>query len=775
MNLSGNRLGINIFYICRHASILIIIVLLSGPLAMSALANPGGVSLLPAPHSENGSIGLTLSGGGARGLAHIGILHLIDSLGIEVDYISGTSMGAIVGALYASGYSAREIESIALSVDWEGVLGQRPDLEYVHVRKRKNHERSVIELPFKDRGIQFKTGLIEGQQLWSLLEGLFFHVRHIDNFNDLSVPFACVATDIETGDPVVLDRGDIVTALRASMAIPAVFTAVNRDDKMLFDGGVVNNYPVDVVKEMGADFIIGVNVSVGLRSAGELHTPIQIIYQMGFFKDAHMSHINMEQTDLFMSPCLDGFSAASFPHVKEIIEKGKEAARSHSADLESIARRQQAVPGRHRPGQPDRIRSIVVDSVSFRGLENIRSFFIRNLADIRPGDTLDVNEINRKKNRLYATGYFEKITYTYIPDEQDPGRAHLIFNFSESPPTNISAAIHYNSFAGVGLIGGISTYNFLFHNLDAEARVRIGEQPALRGGLDFFLGSNQRTWGSIHAYGDIIKFPVFKQFETIGRYEESYFRVESSINHSVRRHSFLTTGAAFYSMSIKPVIKSGLQVSGYKRGFETFAKWNRYSLDQHSFPRKGQDLTIETTYFSGQEHSLDNPADEGGASGDLSDQEINIQNFFRMQLNWRSFIPLNNRLTYFTHIQAGYNYSYTQGFIEMFNLGGTYPFLRNQLTFTGLNEFEIITASAVTAGMGWHYNVWSEFYLSPVLNAAIYDFKFENLDELSTDQLIFGAGLSAGYLSLIGPMKVSVTYSPQTNHLLAYINLGWSF
>jgi NTE family protein len=232
--------------------------------------------MFPGTQPEHGSIGLTLSGGGAKGFAHIGVLQVIDSLGLRVDYISGTSIGAVVGAMYAVGYSAKEIEEIAMSADWRAVFGMRPVLDYVHINNRRRSGRNMVEFPLKRTGIQFRTGFIQGQQLWSLLEKLFFHVRSTDDFNDFLIPFACVATNVETGEEVVINKGDIVSALRASMAMPAsISQPVTRDDKVLFDGGMVNNFPVDVVKEMGADYVIGVYVSDGLRSADQLRTPME--------------------------------------------------------------------------------------------------------------------------------------------------------------------------------------------------------------------------------------------------------------------------------------------------------------------------------------------------------------------------------------------------------------------------------------------------------------------------------------------------------------------
>jgi NTE family protein len=421
---------------------------------------------------ETGSIGLTLSGGGAKGFAHIGVLQVIDSLGLKVDYISGTSIGAVIGAMYATGYSAKEIEEIARSVDWQAAFGMKPDLDYVHIYNRRGAGRHVVEFPLKRTGIHFRSGFIQGQQLWSLLEKLFFHVRNADDFNDFLIPFACVATNIETGEEVVMNKGDIVSALRASMAMPGIFEPVTRDDKVLFDGGMVNNFPVDVVKEMGADYVIGVYVSDGLRSAEELRTPVEVIYQMGFIRDALKFRINKEKADIFLEPDLGKFTAAGFTHIDGMIEEGRQSARHFSARLDSLAKQGQACrAGGYR--ERDRKKNIVVDSVLFRGLENVRPSYINNIAGIQPEDTVNADKVQSLINTFYATGYFDRVTYSYVPSSYEDERMNLIFNFSEKPLARISGAIHYNSFAGVGIIAGISATSFIFHNMDAGFSVSV--------------------------------------------------------------------------------------------------------------------------------------------------------------------------------------------------------------------------------------------------------------------------------------------------------------
>lgn len=183
--------------------------------------------------------GLTLSGGGAKGLAHIGVLHILDSLGIQVNYISGTSMGSIIGAMYASGYSAGEIEKFALDLNWDILFATKSSLHFLPPQERNNSGKNIIELPIDNGKIKLPSGALEGQQLWNTLNEIYLPDYKITDFNDLPIPFACVATDVETGTPVLMNKGSLSSAIRASMAIPSIFTTVERDGKKLIDGGVV--------------------------------------------------------------------------------------------------------------------------------------------------------------------------------------------------------------------------------------------------------------------------------------------------------------------------------------------------------------------------------------------------------------------------------------------------------------------------------------------------------------------------------------------------------
>jgi NTE family protein len=745
------------------------------PLKTWALVTLIMLSQLPlsAESPVKGRIGLTLSGGGAKGFAHIGVLHIIDSLGLKVDYISGTSMGSIVGGLYSAGYSAADIEEIALSINWATVFGPNPVLENIHVRNRYQAGKFLVEVPLEKMRIVVGTGAIEGQQMWGILELLFFHLRETDNFNQFPIPFTCVATNIENGEPVVISSGDIISALRASSAIPAVFTAVEREGIYLLDGGSVNNFPVDVVKEMGAGYVIGVNVSHGLRKAGELKTPIDIIFQMGMFKNAALFEENRKNTDLYIFPDLDEYDVSNFTEVTHIIERGKQMARNFIPELKELAK---INPADTLAGSEEIHKDfIVVDYVSYQGLKNIREHFLNNIVDAYIKDTTNAENVNLLIQRLYATGYFERITYTYKPSKTDPEKKHLAFSFLEKQMNSINLGLHYNDFLGVGLVGGITTKKLFWHNLYGDFRFSLGRHPAYRVKVDFFTSEYLKNWMSLKAEGNVLNFPYNENFITVAAYKKRYFRLEASFNQTAGKDSYFYTGASYYLQHLDPTIQTDFALDGKHSANEVFAGFRKYSLDRHAFSRSGHNLSLKTSWVLNQKPSFKIVGENENVNR-LSQTDITINDFIQLEFIYEFYHPIPSNSSFFMRFQAGYNYNYSQGFLNMFNLGGTSPFLRDQIMFPGIDEYGILTPAAITAEMGWNINIWSGFYLTPVVGGSLYDFDIEFLNDIDiNDNLLFGSGLSLGYLSPLGPLSATISYSPQKNRVLGYFNIGWNF
>jgi len=262
--------------------------------------------------AQRPKVGLVLSGGGAKGISHIGILQAIDSAGLKIDYLTGTSMGSIIGGLYAIGYSGKDIERISNTLNWDVILSNKPNFSQISIDEKDEYGKYSIELGLKDFKPQIGTGLIESQTLWLTLSELFMPVYDIKDFSKFNIPFKCIATDLSDGKAVVLSEGEIVTAVRSSMAIPSVFTAIEMDSTKLVDGGIIRNFPVTDIKKMGADIVIGVNLFKGLPDISKLNDVLDVFYQITQYRDAEDLVKEKKLCDLIIEPPVEQYSAGSF-------------------------------------------------------------------------------------------------------------------------------------------------------------------------------------------------------------------------------------------------------------------------------------------------------------------------------------------------------------------------------------------------------------------------------------------------------------------------------
>ena len=271
------------------------------------------IFLCPSGMAERKKVGLVLSGGGAKGIAHIGVIEVLEKAGIPVDYVVGTSMGSIVGGLYAIGYDIQVLDSMVRNQNWSFLLSDKVYRDNLSFPEKEMTEKYILSFPFgRGKENRMPAGFVSGQNVYHLFSDLTVGYHDSLNFEELPIPFACVAANIIDGKEVVLKQGDLVQAMRASMAIPGVFTPVHLDSLILVDGGIVNNFPVDVAKAMGADIIIGVDVQSDLKKAEQLNSLPGVMGQLIHLLCMNKFEENLKLTDLYIKPDLNEYSAASF-------------------------------------------------------------------------------------------------------------------------------------------------------------------------------------------------------------------------------------------------------------------------------------------------------------------------------------------------------------------------------------------------------------------------------------------------------------------------------
>ncbi len=431
-------------------------------------------------------VGLVLSGGGAKGFAHIGTLQMLDSLKIPVDYIVGTSVGGIVGALYAIGYSGFDLEKIAFNIHWQEIFTDRPSRVLLPYFEKKDTGKYQIEFGLEKMKLAAPSGLIFGQNISLLFSSLTFPYEGIDDFDNLPIPFRCVTVDLVTGNQVVLKNGSLSKAMRATMAAPSIFSPVEWDNFLLVDGGLVNNLPIDVAKEMGAEIIIAVDLERPLMERKDLNSGLAILQQTIALIGEKYSKKNVEKADILIKPDLKGYFAADFfddDRIKNIINIGKDAAHQSLSQLVALKEKYklQKIEVLDKLEQSEKERrnfrlmitegESVISSIAVAGNENLSSLFIHNLLGLKSGDRLNIKKLHRCIMEMYGLGYFEQIQYNLESIGQN--QVNLKLTVKELPRRKLRLGIRYDDFHKLVGVASMQATNLLVPGLRFEDELQF--------------------------------------------------------------------------------------------------------------------------------------------------------------------------------------------------------------------------------------------------------------------------------------------------------------
>ena len=419
-------------------------------------------------------VGLVLSGGGAKGVAHIPVLKLLDELDFPIDFIVGTSAGGIMGGLYAAGYPAAEVERIFAAANWENLATDRPERALVPYFEKRLDGRYQLAFSLR-RGLpRTPRGLIAGQKFSNLFSSLLFPLPGDLDFDDLPIPFRCVAVDITRASQVVLDRGSLAKALRATMAVPSLFAPVEWGDALLVDGGLLNNLPVEVASDWGAEIIIAVDLAGPLSPREELTTAEKILGQSLQAVEVEQKKHKLGKVDLLICPDMEGLSSTDYfspEKMARIKKRGEEAAREARPALQELQQKWGLTrPVRGNAGPPlGKDQKRVLGRVTVAGNVNLPASFIADLFDLSAGDVVDARRITRQLDGLYALGYFEDIRYDVFPLDQE--KIDLRLSLRELPRGNLRVGVRYDNLHKLVAAAGVYATNVLLPGLRLEAEV----------------------------------------------------------------------------------------------------------------------------------------------------------------------------------------------------------------------------------------------------------------------------------------------------------------
>jgi len=566
--------------------------------AQAAQVDQSGAAVRP-------SVGLVLSGGGARGGAHIGVLKALEELRIPVDRVAGTSIGAVVSGFYVSGMSVADLENLVASLEWDNAfLNVTPRRLKSFRRKRDDDLFLVDQKPGLNNGeFELPRGLVQGQVIDLIISRETLRASQVQDFDDLAIPFRAVAGDIATGEAVILSSGSLARTLRASMSIPAVLSPVEIDGRLLVDGGIAMNLPVDVAREMGAEVIIAVDISSALLAQETLRSVLDVTTQLTNLltrAGTLEQRAKLTPQDLLVVPQFEeDLSSTSFARMREAVQTGYDAVMQRRAEFERLSLSEAAYAAHLAARKDPRMRELPV--VEFVRLENnapvADSVVEARLGDIEIGEPLDVDAVERAMNTVYGLDYYQNVRYGLVTEG---GRTGLDVELDERSwgPNYLQLGMEYSSSAGSDTLFGLaaSYLSTAINPLGGEwrATVVVGDEPAVIADLHQPFGSKGLYFYAPSLNIESNQFNVFVGDERVTEADLREATLEFAVGRELSTWGEYRFGvrAAKGSFNLRVGDPTFINEDDFRRG-EFFARFSVDTLDSASFPREGSVGSIE--------------------------------------------------------------------------------------------------------------------------------------------------------------------------------------
>ncbi len=466
--------------------------------------------------SRRPKIGLVLSGGGAHGIAHLGVIKVMEEAGLRPDYITGVSMGSIIGGMYSIGYTADSLHRILNRMNWKLILSNKiPENKVIYLEK--NHfNNSMLSLPLSSRKLVLPSGLINGQQFESELSYYAWPAADINDFSKLPIPFLCLATDIIYYRNVELKSGYLADALRASSSVPTIFTPLKIDTLLLLDGGLIRNFAATEAKNMGADILIGSYVGFKPHSEDELETVSGIMIQIAMFRSVDDFEQEKKIVNLIIKPVTEDLPIWGFEQVDSLYNRGYKAALPYKDYFRKLADSLNA-SGAQKPIENILDKKLYAfDRIEIKGNKKYPDYQIRDMLDIKPGENIEKDVLSEKIELLYGKAWFDKVKYRVVPRNDS---LILVIDCIEKPNAMLYGSGHYDNALQTGLILGFSVKNMITPRSVINMNSFIGKYYRFSFDVMQFIDRNQKFGLSANAYSDNTLLPLL---ELRGSYQQRH-------------------------------------------------------------------------------------------------------------------------------------------------------------------------------------------------------------------------------------------------------------
>ncbi|PWA11425.1 patatin-like phospholipase family protein [Flavobacterium laiguense] len=708
---------------------------------------------------RNPKIGLVLSGGGAKGFAHIGVLKVLEEAGIKIDYIGGTSMGAVIGGLYAMGYNAKQIDSIIKVTNFSNILNDFIPRSSKNFYEKRNDELYALTLPFNKFKIGSPEALSKGMYNFNLLSRLTLPVRHVRDFNALRIPFLCIGTNIALGEQVVFDKGILAQALAGSSSLPSVFSPVVIDGNLIIDGGVINNYPIQEVKKLGADIIIGVDVQNGLLNKDQLKSATKIFFQITNLQMIERMKENAEKTDIYIKPNVINYGVVSFDKASEIIKKGEDATFAVYEKIALLA--DKSVPY-HKPGLHLETDSLSIATIKVNELENYSRDYIIGKLHVKPETKISFKDLESGVNNLNGTQNFSAVSYYFDKNgEQDD----LILNLTESPiKTNLKFGLHYDGLYKSAVLVNLTNKKTFLKNDFLSVDLALGDN--VRYYFDYYIDNGFRlSYGfksQFNQFNENISNNIYKRdTQETNSINIDYSNMSNQVYiQSIFAQKFLIgVGAEFEYLKITSEtldVDSNITNSTYSSVFG-YVKYDSY--DNKYFPKSGW-------YFSG------NPQFYMFSS----DHSSNFEPFSILSAEAGIAKTIFNKTTIKLQAEAGASIGSASVPYFDFVLGGYGFYTTNYFKyFYGYDFLSLAANSYLETTITLDYEIFKKNHINFSANYAnLENNLYDSLDWFSWPKYS-GYALGYGLETIIGPVEVKYSWSPETNSSHLWFTVGFLF
>jgi NTE family protein len=721
------------------------------------------------------TVGLVLSGGGAHGIAHLGVIKVMEEAGLRPDYISGVSMGSIIGGMYSLGYTADSIQKILKKIDWEVVLSNKIPEDKVIFLEKNHFYNSIISLPLSSMKIVIPSGLINGQQVENTLSFYAWPAADINDFSLLPIPFVCVAADIINYKKVDLKTGYLADAIRASFSVPSIFTAFKIDTLLLLDGGLIRNFAASEAKVMGADILIGSYVGFKTISEDEMQSVSGIIKQIALFRSLSDFEEEKKLVDVLIKPETEEFPITEFKNIDQIIQKGYKAALPYKDYFRKLADSLNRI-SRQKPLKNilDK-QSYTFDKIEITGNKNYSDQQILGVLDIEPEKKVDKYLLTDRIELLYGKAWFDKVKYRV--DARNDSLI-LVIDCIEKPQSMLYGSVHYDNSLQSGLILGLSVKNLLTQRSVIDVNSYVGQYYRFQLNALQFIDKNQEFGISANFYSDNTLIPMLELRGKNIDVSSRNFTPGVSINRRIGLNHLMTLSVDYENQYLVPHFDSDIHLKYLSYNYITSSfNYQINTIDTKYFPNKGTILNISASSSKLLSGGIRTDSSKTVFTGS-NHGEFSFNRFYTIYGNIKHYFTPYRKLTFSIGgdvllITDSDSVSAQNNF---YLLGGVESLNKRSVPMVGFRSNEIPVKKMAGIRSDLDIELSENIHLNLMANI----FGTQDANHSKGIRLFSGYGIGIGYMSLIGPLRIGLMHgnSEHEKHFRktkGYISIGYNF